>query len=151
MDYNINIHNSSIPKEIIQHIASFLNPSNCGRLAMVSKFFFTTLNIEYYYQKYSGQTTKIRYFKAIDNKKKFHGRFTGTSAKQAADRAYISLRKSNKSKKIKFSLVETTVGSTHKIINYEGQMAKIKEPMTIDIGGKILGYGYMTKIKQINK
>jgi hypothetical protein len=52
MNQNIKIHYLSIPNEIFQHIASFLNFCDCGRLAMVSKFFFHFLDIKSCHLKY---------------------------------------------------------------------------------------------------
>jgi hypothetical protein len=53
------------------------------------------------------------------------GRYSGSTPKQAACKAFTQLRK-NRNGKFKFSIRETTETSSHKTYNYEGNRLKLK-------------------------
>jgi len=74
-----------------------------------------------------------RNFKLVEPE--FGGIYTGNTPKQAATKAFTQLRKKhNKKGKIKFSIKETTVDSTRKIFNYEGERSKLDTPSVVQFG-----------------
>ncbi|ARF08996.1 hypothetical protein Catovirus_1_1046 [Catovirus CTV1] len=57
---------------------------------------------------------------------KIYSKFSGENRKSAAHRAFVSLAKTNKDKKIKFGLLESRKDFNKKIVFYEGKKEKSK-------------------------
>lgn len=94
-----------------------------------------------------------RYFKLIDQDGYKCGRYSGSTPKQAANKALTTIlfkiRQENvdfvDDVPIKFSIQECTRGSSHKKYEYEGKRVKLETPMEIQIGDKKISY----KLKKI--
>ena len=95
-----------------------------------------------------------RYFKLFVDGEEAHGRFCGAKPKQAANKAFTSLSKTNEqvggAGPYKFSIVECTRGSKHKRYNYIGERVKLNKPMKVKIGNgpnaKEIEYNYNNRI-----
>jgi len=106
--------------------------------------------------KQVGGVNRKRWFKILINDGKNDGRYSGKKPKQAASKALTSiLKKNGKSgenthEKIKFSIIECTRGSKHKVYNYVGQRIKLKNPMPVSIGKgqeeKVINYQYNNRV-----
>ena len=65
------------------------------------------------------------------------GRYTGTNPKQAAKKAFTYLAKQKGgSKKIDFSIQETTKDGNKKVLHYSGKRTKLKTPTVRTIKAK---------------
>jgi hypothetical protein len=97
-----------------------------------------------------------RYFKWMDGDNGPHGRYKGTKPKQAAAKINNAIWRSRETSgestegKIKFSIVECTRGSKHKVYKYVGERVKLDEPMEVTIGSganaKKITYKFNSKV-----
>ena len=97
---------------------------------------------------------KNRYFKILIGNDKPHGRYTGDSPYQAANKAFSEYSKKNKlnNKDVKFSLIESTKGSNGKEHQYIGNRQLLDEPIKYKINdGKEIVKFYKNSIKKIKK
>ncbi|AYV78166.1 MAG: hypothetical protein Edafosvirus6_15 [Edafosvirus sp.] len=100
---------------------------------------------------------KLRYFRLLSDTGT-EGRFCGLKPKQAANKAFTSLIKSNKYKNgedVKFKIQECTRGSKKRQFTYSGKRTKLDNPIHIQIGSavngnaKIITYNYSNEIQKI--
>ena len=91
---------------------------------------------------------KTRYFKIIGENGRSYGRFTGSSPKQAASKAFtaITKKKKNKNAETNFTIRECTRGSHCKKYHYIGKRVELETPKIITIGSKEVKYKYANKI-----
>lgn len=98
--------------------------------------------------------TDQRHFKCTFKGESF-GRFTGSSPKQAANKALTTIIRDNGGnskcvgKNFKFAMTECTRGCAKKSAMYEGSRTKLKNPTTIKIGDKTITYKYQNKLNKI--
>jgi len=99
---------------------------------------------------------KCRYFKYKMNNEDPHGRFTGSSPYQAANKVLSEIvRKDNNNtkKNYRFTLIETTKDSKKRSYQYTGKRIKLKKPIeyTIQKGGSKIVKEYKNKLRKIKK
>lgn len=97
---------------------------------------------------------KIRSFKILVDNQIAHGRYTGDSPYQAANKAFSEYSKKNKleNKDTKFTLIETTKGSNNKEHQYIGNRILLDSPIKYIINdGKEITKYYKNNIKKIKK
>ena len=87
-----------------------------------------------------------RHFTVVIGSKE-HGLYVSSTPSSAAKKAVSKLCSSNKSKKVEFSLRETTQGSKKKTYGpYLGEMKKLKTP--IELKGRVIRYETIVKLKK---
>ena len=110
----------------------------------------------------SKEKTNTRYWKVVceedgNDNCKAHGRYSGSSPYQAANKALSEIIRNRKTKglktngKINFSMIESTRGSKKKEHFYEGKRIKLKEPIKYSAGGQELVKHFKNQLKKITK
>ena len=93
---------------------------------------------------------RLRYFKVVDTEGITHGRFSGRTPKQAANKAFTSLCKTTVggglNGEIKFSIVESTSGSKRWKYNYVGKRLKLNNPIQVVMGGVMVQYKFVNRV-----
>ncbi len=91
-----------------------------------------------------------RFFRGVYNNESF-GRYSGTTPRQAACKAFSSLLKQIKGEnKADFEIRECTRGSQHKTYKYTGEKKKLDAPVNVVIGSgpthKTISYRFANKV-----
>lgn len=97
----------------------------------------------------------IRFFKAANEQCNLIGRYTGTTPKQAASKASISmirkLQQENKQiESINIYLYETTRGQSSAIFGFQYVRTKLDTSQSIIGGGKTITYYYKNTVNKID-
>jgi len=103
--------------------------------------------------------SKTRSFKVrLDGDTEAYGRYTGVSPYQAASKALSEIIRNKKkqggggaSKKIQFTLIESTRGSKNKEHRYEGKRVKLDSPVEYKVGDKVIRKEFKNKLRKVKK
>jgi hypothetical protein len=93
----------------------------------------------------------------IGDSDEYTGRYTGNSPYQAANKAFSEYLRSKKRKRqsttgsFKFTLVESTQNSNHKMYRYQGKRVKLPKPVVYSVGDNEIVKEYKNKIQKVKK
>ena len=105
------------------------------------------------------QKKQQRSFKVkLADEEKAHGRYTGDSPYQAANKALSEIIRQRKrdgkstTGKINFTLIESTKNSKHKSHQYVGKRVKLPQPVSYQVGGgQTIVKKYKNELKKVKQ